>query len=272
MASCVVVCTNSGQDDHVNALLIGGAMGVDCDSTASSRVILTAWFDDDSAAADMARALRVDGVHATVGPMSPRAAGAWERHTAPVVFAPGCCVCFPWSKFAREGYDEVIEIDPGAGFGAGRHPSTQLVLRTLDTAHEKAFVGQRVLDVGCGSGVLSVALANRGAEVVAIDIAPAAIQATKANATLNAVGGNIVVSDAALSDFNPASFDHIVANIHAPVLASMAGDFDRLLRPDGYLTVSGFSPGQVSALTTALGRSTVIERSELDGWVAQILR
>ena len=200
---------------------------------------------------------------ATVGPGSPRARAVWARHTAPVEFSPGCVVCFPWSTFDRTSCDEVTEIDPGAGFGAGRHPTTRLVLAAL----APDLSGRRVLDVGCGSGVLGIVAATRGATVTAIDIDGAAIAATTANAARNDVADRVRATTTPLAEV-ATGHDLVLANIHAHVLTAMAPDLRRVARPGASLSVSGVSPSQVSALVGALRWPGTPARADLDGWTA----
>ena len=191
----------------------------------------------------------------------------WDRRTAPTWFASNCCVCFPWSEFDRSAADTTVEIDPGGGFGAGDHPTTLLLLQYLAEADRLG----RVLDIGCGSGVLSIAAALLGAEkVVAVDISPAAVAATRANATRNGVNELVTVSDTPVSSVE-GTFDAIVANIHAPVLVNMAKDLRRLLAPGGWLALSGLSKAQVSLTNTAFAPLAITHQRENNDWAALVL-
>ena len=159
-------------------------------SVGPDRVVAEAPVDDP---ATVSRSLRDAGFTATVGPRSEGARLAWARHLEPVWFGEGRCVCLPWADLDRSAAELVVEIDPGAGFGAGRHPSTAMLLEFLD---RRVVPGATVLDVGCGSGVLAVVSARLGASRVrAVDVDPAAVAATVANAEQNGVADRIEVDD-----------------------------------------------------------------------------
>ena len=134
-----------------------------------------------------------------------------------------------------------VDIDPGAAFGLGDHPTTVLTLRLL---RQTWWPGATVLDVGCGSGVLSVVAARMGAPYVeAIDISAAAVEATMANAERNGVaGGDRRPARAPLGDVE-GPFDLVLANLLAPVVVDLAADLRRVTAPSGALVVSGVLAG-----------------------------
>ena len=242
-----------------------GAHTVTTDTQDADVSVVIAWFADSTRAADVARQMRSDNEAAVAGPASPGAMWAWDRHTAPVRLPDGTCICFPWSRFDRSRYPSVVTIDPGAGFGAGRHPTTVLMLEMLPTDLD----GRRVIDVGSGSGVLGIVAATRGATVNAIDVDPAAVAATVANAARNGVAERLLASTTPLADLRAVG-DIVVANIHAATLEMLATDLRRVT-DDGTLIVSGISSAQLPALLVALGSPRVVERREADGWVAAAL-
>src|SRR5207253_9370603 len=109
----------------------------------------------------------------------------------------------------------VIRLDPGLAFGTGTHPTTRMCLRWIA---RRALGGARVLDYGCGSGILAIAAALHGArEVDAVDIDPAAVQSTAANALANSVSVNAALPDAA-----KGAYDVVLANILAMPLKVLA--------------------------------------------------
>lgn len=189
-------------------------------------------------------ALRQAGFAVLAGPPTEGHATVWARRNGPSWFGPGACVCFPWSPVDRAATHLTVEIDPGAGFGAGGHPTTLGLLTGLvdpvvvdapagpgGLAH---LGGRRVLDVGCGTGVLAVAAALAGAAPVdALDIAPAALAATRANAARNGVADRVRLVDADLVRC-PGPYDLVLANIHAEVLTALAPDLRRLVARPGY--------------------------------------
>ncbi len=168
--------------------------------------------------------------------------------------------------------DLVVVLDPGRSFGSGSHESTRLALALLEDAVRP---GARVLDVGCGSGVLAVAAALLGAAAVtAIDIEPDAVPITAANADRNGVADRVDASTASLAALPVApGWDVVVANIGGGVLPTLAPDLGRRTADDGYLVVSGVLEHQLPALVDALGPGwTVDGRAVEAGWVGARLR
>ncbi|MBL8472341.1 MAG: 50S ribosomal protein L11 methyltransferase [Rhodocyclaceae bacterium] len=158
-----------------------------------------------------------------------------------------------------------IVLDPGLAFGTGSHPTTRLCLEWL-SAQVKG--GERVLDYGCGSGILAIVAAKLGAaRVLATDIDPLALQAAAANAAQNAAP--IALADAAspLPD-SAAGFDLVVANILANPLCVLAPILLGAVRPGGRLALSGVLQTQVDQVCTAYAAGCRLEvRAARDGWV-----
>lgn len=165
--------------------------------------------------------------------------------------------------------DVVIALDPGRSFGSGSHPSTRLVLAALE---DLITGGERVLDVGCGSGVLAVAACLLGARsAVAIDVDPAAVEVTDANAARNGVGERVEASTTPLTTV-AGTFDVAVANIGVRVLLGIAPALVRAVRPGGALVVAGLLDGQADDVVAACVGAVEVSRTGEDGWAAPVLR
>ena len=159
----------------------------------------------------------------------------------------------------------VVALDPGLAFGTGTHASTALCLTWLD-AHGAA--GARVIDYGCGSGVLALAAAKLGARAVhCFDIDPQALLATRENAAANAVGHLVHVhaQEAAL----PEGVELLLANILCSTLCMLAPRFARLVRPQGTAVLAGILEHEVPEVTAAYAPCfDVAHWAARDGWVA----
>jgi len=119
----------------------------------------------------------------------------------------------PWEKTIPEGDKTVLVIEPGKAFGTGLHESTRLCLRLLS---EEDLEKKRVLDVGSGSGILSIYAAKRGASVTAVDVDPLAVEETLKNARLNGVESSVEVKLGG-PEVAGEGFDLVVANLELPV-------------------------------------------------------
>jgi ribosomal protein L11 methyltransferase len=190
---------------------------------------------------------------------------AWRAFATPVRVGERVVVEPAWQPSQARPGELAVRIDPGRAFGSGAHPSTRLVLDALVACVRR---GDRVLDVGCGSGVLAVVAAMLGAEVTAVDVDPEAVRATAANASANGV--RVEVTSAALADV-PGSFAVVCANPLAPVLVELAPELRRLVHPGGVLLASGLLPGRWDHVAAALAPLAVVEVAELDGWAALVL-
>jgi ribosomal protein L11 methylase PrmA len=170
--------------------------------------------------------------------------------------------------------DELLDVvvDPGRAFGGGAHVSTRLALAALV---ELVRGGERVLDVGCGSGVLALAALALGAdEAVGIDIDPEAVEATRANAERNRVADRLVVATD-LPAAGPASpYDLVVANMLLPDLVAVAPTVARVAGRHAAVVISGVLTDQRAAVLApyaGLGLEPVAERTD-EGWLALTLR
>jgi ribosomal protein L11 methyltransferase len=196
-------------------------------------------------------------------------ADAWKSHF-PVLRVGRRIVIRPtWLEHDAAVGEVVLALDPGMAFGTGLHPTTRLCLAALEDVAARRALG-RVLDLGCGSGILSVAAARLGAtEVLGVDVDAIAVQATAANAERNGVEG-IVRTRLGSVPTGDGSFDVIVANLIASLLVRLAGAIAADLAAGGSLVASGIfrdRESEVCAAFEALGLA-VVARSAEDDWVA----
>jgi ribosomal protein L11 methyltransferase len=172
-------------------------------------------------------------------------AEAWKEHFHAERFGERIVVAPSWRAYDPRPGDVVLTLDPGMAFGTGQHETTRMCLEALERA---VWRGARVLDVGCGSGILAIASAKLGAaEVRAVDVDPVCVKVTASNAASNAAsnGVEVRVSEGSMGEAWPfetapvAAFDVIVANIVARAIVEMAADLARALAPGGRLIASG---------------------------------
>jgi ribosomal protein L11 methyltransferase len=234
---------------------------------SDGRRLLLACVDDESEAARLVAVLRADGQLAVVRPAGGPQLGAWKRHTRPVAIGERLALCFVWSEHDRRGLSNVVELDPG-GFGSGEHPSTRLLLEVLAS---RITGGERVLDVGCGSGVLGLCALRLGASsAVGVDIDVQAIEATRRNAVLNGFERRIEATQASLGEIEGA-FDVVVANIGRAALVELATDLIARVSPGGWLAVSGISPAQCAHVAALLRPLQALECGTRDEWSSLVL-
>ncbi len=199
-------------------------------------------------------------------------AEAWKSHF-PVLRVGRRLVIRPtWRRHRRAADDIVIALDPGMAFGTGLHPSTRLCLAELEALADDGDLGagDRVLDVGCGSGILGIAAGLLGAsEIVGLDIDPIAIEATTANARRNRLDRRLTARQGSPPS-GDRPFDVVVANLVAGVLVDLAEQLRDEMVDGGALIASGIfidREADVRAAFDSIGLTTIGRRDEGD-WVA----
>jgi ribosomal protein L11 methyltransferase len=181
---------------------------------------------------------------------------AWMDQYVPLQFGRRTWIV-PWNQPLPDGADAadaaVVRLDPGLAFGSGTHPTTSLCLQWLDAlADAGALRDARVLDFGCGSGILALAALKLGAaHAVGVDNDPQALLATRDNAGRNAVGGAL---DVFLPGEEPiARYPVVVANILATALDALAETLASRVAPGGRIALSGILEGQQAPLLERYG-------------------
>ena len=171
-------------------------------------------------------------------------ANNWKQYFKPVTVGEKLVIKPSWEEYSGDGNRIILEIDPASSFGTGQHHTTRLCLELLEKSLSD---GDSVLDMGCGSGILSIGAVLLGAgNAVAVDIDENSAVTAAENAEKNHIPnekyktyfGNIL-TDEKLADRIDAKYDVITANIVADVLIAMKNHFARYLRENGVLIVSG---------------------------------
>lgn len=197
---------------------------------------------------------------------APVAEQDWVRLTqsqfAPVAVTPEFWIVPTWHEPPPQAR-QVIRLDPGLAFGTGTHPTTRMCLRWTAARARTAPLG-RVLDYGCGSGILAIGAAKFGAtDIDAVDIDPAAVESTRANAQANAVRVRSGLPEAAAG-----VYDTVYANILATPLRVLAPLLCAHVAPGGHLVLAGILERQVDELREAYAPWLALSVADAeDGWV-----
>ncbi len=229
-----------------------------------SRVV--ALFSSESVAREAADLLRLQDFFEGCAVLGVQAVPEqdWVRLTqsqfAPVEITPTFWIVPSWHE-PPAAAKQVIRLDPGLAFGTGTHPTTRMCLRW--TAQHPP-VGSRVLDYGCGSGILAIGAAKFGArEIVAVDIDPAAVESTRLNASAN----HVTLSEG-LPDIAHGEHDLVLANILATPLKVLAPLLCSHVRSGGHLVLAGILARQADELIEAYAPWVALQVSdEEEGWI-----
>lgn len=195
----------------------------------------------------------------------------WKKYYQPIQVSSTITVTPYWEKYIPKFPNEkIIKLDPGMAFGTGMHPSTKLSIKNLEKYFTK---GSSVIDVGCGSGILSIVSAKLGAKkVISLDIDPLAIKSTTHNAKLNKVEHRLIVKQNDLLKGIDLQIDVIVANILAEVIVLFPKDAYKLLKEGGYFITSGIINEKEVLVRESLEKTgfTIIDRITEDHWISLV--
>jgi ribosomal protein L11 methyltransferase len=202
-------------------------------------------------------------------------ANAWKQHFPVLRIGRRIVIRPTWRRHRREPGDVVIALDPGMAFGTGLHPTTRLCLAALESMADRGIPIAEVLDVGSGSGILSIAAARLGAgDVLAVDVDELAVDATRANAKRNGLARRVRARQGS-SPSGEGPFDIVLANLIASVLIALADGLVADTRPGGTLLASGIFENretEVAAAFTSRGLSIANRWAEGDWVVLEVHR
>ncbi len=185
-------------------------------------------------------------------------ANNWKAYFKPMAVGEKLLVCPSWEPVPDGNARAVLRIDPGMAFGTGTHHTTRMCLELLEA---NIMPGKLVADLGCGSGILSIAASLMGAaETYAIDIDPVATKVAAENAALNGIdmnkyfirNGDILEDEAFRRDVSKRKYDVVMANIVANVIIAFAPVIPSLMKDDGVFIASGIIDDRLDEVLSAL--------------------
>jgi ribosomal protein L11 methyltransferase len=203
---------------------------------------------------------------------------AWKGHYKPILIGERLVIVPAWLD-SPDPARIAIKIDPGMAFGTGTHPTTQLCLELIEKGMQD-LGGLNVIDVGCGSGILSIAALKLGAaRALGVDIDPESVRNSRENADANGIGEELILGIGSVKDILEGRFAFhtaqlVVANILAPVIIRLFGfGLADLLEPEGVLILSGILQEQSQGVVEAAQTKGLImnEKRQMGDWVALAL-
>ena len=163
-------------------------------------------------------------------------ANNWKQYYKPVKITDKIVIKPIWEEYEKNDEELIIELDPGMAFGTGTHETTRMCIKALD---KYVKPNTTVFDVGCGSGILSIAAAKLGAKhVVGVDLDPVAVDSSKENISYNNLD-NIEILEGNLLDVVDGKADIVVANIIAEIICILTDDVKKALNDGGLFITSG---------------------------------
>ncbi|PKR79039.1 50S ribosomal protein L11 methyltransferase [Halalkalibacillus sediminis] len=200
-------------------------------------------------------------------------ATAWKKYYKPVKISEKITIIPTWEDYTPVSSDEIIiELDPGMAFGTGTHPTTVLSLQALEQyLHEDDIV----LDVGSGSGVLSIAAALLGAKkIFSYDLDEVAVKSTQINTKLNKVNDRVDASKNNLLEGITSTSDLIVSNILAEIIVQFTDDAFERLKPGGVFITSGIIKAKKDLVKQTLVESgfEIIEVNQMEDWISIVAK
>lgn len=271
----------NGQWDYIDEDLMGLA---DCETC------ITVYLPENNQGADMLTSIKnmladvkksdTDGVYGRLEAelASIREedwANNWKQYFKPFTIGEKLAVKPSWEDYIGDDGRKILEIDPASSFGTGQHHTTRLCLELLEKSVRE---GDKILDMGCGSGILSIAAMLLGAEsAAAVDIEENAAATAQENARKNNIADEVyktyfgnILADEALADKIDDKYDIITANIVADVLIAMKDYFVRYLRKGGTLIISGIIEERMDEVLSAVEGVGFIRQavSVKEGWAA----
>ncbi|TMW73867.1 50S ribosomal protein L11 methyltransferase [Alteribacter natronophilus] len=196
-------------------------------------------------------------------------ATAWKKYYKPVKVSDRLTITPTWEEYEKVSDQElIIELDPGMAFGTGTHPTTVLCMQAIEKYMQE---GDHVIDVGTGSGVLSIACAKLGAgRVLAMDLDDVAVRTANINVKLNKAQDVVSIRQNNLLKNVDETPDLIVANILAEVIVRMTDDAFEQLNPGGTIITSGIISAKRNLVKDALRKSgfTIAEVIEMEDWLS----
>lgn len=195
-------------------------------------------------------------------------ATAWKQYYHPVKVGQRLVVCPSWEEYKAAQDEVVLCLDPGMAFGTGTHDTTRLCMQFLE---EYVTPGCQVLDVGCGSGILSIAAMLLGGQsALGVDIDETAVRVARENAQMNQVADRTSFVCGDLTQKVDGQYDIVCANIVADVILRLAPSLRPFLKPQGVFLASGIIEERAQEVIQALEDIglTLLKRKDSGGWVA----
>lgn len=215
----------------------------------------------------------IEGKIEVIGVNEDDWANAWKAYYKPIRIGKHMVIVPAWEKFEPKEDDIVVRMDPGMAFGTGTHETTRLVIELLEKYVKK---GDRMLDVGTGSGILAICASKLGArECKAYDIDPVAVRVARENVKDSGLS-NITcdVSDLLRGvDRTGGTYDIITANIVADIIIRMSPDIGELMHDGTILVTSGIITERRDEVVDALTKNglEIVEVREDNGWCAVVV-